>query len=108
MKIKTIDIQANEYYDKKNGNSYFNADIILNYNTESQITIHLPMQYGYGEHYLYQSLNKLNELKLIDFNGPLWLYCQRNNITLRTNTKTGYKERELRVLDKGAIPILHQ
>jgi hypothetical protein len=47
----------------------------------------------------------LNELKYINTNRPLWEYCRENNITLRTNTKTGYKERELRKLDKEAIPL---
>jgi hypothetical protein len=105
MKIKTIDITANQYHDKINGNTYFNADMIINYNTEGQVTIHLPMQYGNNNQYLFAALNMLNELKFIDFTGPLWLFCQNNNIELRTNLREGYKERELRSQDKAAIPL---
>ena len=50
-KIKTIDITAKEWFDKINGNSYFSAEVIINYNLKNTITINLPFQYGYGDHY---------------------------------------------------------
>lgn len=103
MKIKTIDIQANEYYDKKNGNSYFNADISINYGMTNFIRIHIPMQYGYD--YSTATRNILNELKYINTADPLWWYCRENNIILRTNLKEGYKYRELIKQDKDFISI---
>ena len=48
MKTKTIDIQAKEWFDKVNGNSYFAGTITLNYGTETEETFLLPFQYGYG------------------------------------------------------------
>lgn len=60
--LKTIDIYAKEWHDKINGNSYFSSDVILNYGMNSQETIKLPFQYGYGDHYIYQSLRKIQKL----------------------------------------------
>ena len=60
--LKTIDINAKEWHDKINGNSYFSSDVILNYGMNSQETIKVPFQYGYGDHYLYQSLREIQKL----------------------------------------------
>ena len=106
MKIKTIDIQANEYWDKVNGNNYFNADISINYGMPNFIRIHLPMQYGYD--YSTATRNILNELKYINTAEPLWAYCRENNIILRTNKQEGCKYRELIRQDKETIPQVHQ
>ena len=57
--LKTIDINAKEWRDKINGNSYFSSDVILNYGMNNQETIKLPFQYGYGDHYIYQSLREI-------------------------------------------------
>ena len=50
--LKTIDIEAKEWRDKINGNSYFSSDVTLNYGMDSQEIIKLPFQYGYGDHYV--------------------------------------------------------
>ena len=34
--LKTIDIEAKEWRDKVNGNSYFSSDITLNYGMDNQ------------------------------------------------------------------------
>ena len=60
--LKTIDINAKEWHDKINGNSYFSSDVILNYGMNSQKTIKIPFQYGYGDHYVYQSLREIQKL----------------------------------------------
>jgi len=60
--LKTIDINAKEWHDKIYGNSYFSSDVILNYGMNSQETIKVPFQYGYGDHYLYQSLREIQKL----------------------------------------------
>ena len=60
--LKTIDINAKEWHDKINGNSYFSSDVILNYGMNSQETIKVPFQYGYGDHYIYQSLREIQQL----------------------------------------------
>ena len=103
MKINTIDIQANEYWDKVNGNTYFNADICINFGMNNPIRIHIPIEYG--SDYQTATRNILNELKYINTAEPLWWYCRENNIILRTNLKEGCKYRELIRQDKEAIPL---
>lgn len=86
--MKTIDITAKEWFDKVNGNSYFSAQITIDYSLPTQQTIYLPFQYGYGEQYTTEVFHTLKELNLIDSNtsgNSFWRYCQTNNIILRTN-----------------------
>lgn len=102
MNIKTIDIQANEWYDKVNGNSYFSAIITLNYGMKTEKHFCLPFQYGYGDHYIDVCHRKLIELNYINNEGyknasytPLWQYTRDNNIILRTNKKENCLKKEL-------------
>ena len=60
--LKTIDIEAKEWRDKINGNSYFSSDVTLNYGMDSQETIKLPFQYGYGNQYYFSSLEEVKKL----------------------------------------------
>jgi len=45
--IKLIELEAKEWFDKINGNSYFSCNIIVN----GKLVHTLPFQYGYGSHY---------------------------------------------------------
>ena len=60
--LKTIDIEAKEWSDKINGNSYFSSDVTLNYGMDSQEVIKLPFQYGYGDQYYYASMEEVKNL----------------------------------------------
>ena len=42
MKVKTIDIQAKEWFDKINGNSYFSAVITLNFGLKTKNNLNYP------------------------------------------------------------------
>ena len=97
MKIKTLDINVKEWFDKINGNSYFAGEIVIDYGMKTEKTILLPFQYGYGEHYRDVAIDTLDKLKIIDNNSylPLWRYCNYNDIILRTNKDTNCKKREL-------------
>ncbi len=102
MKIKTIDINAKEWFDKVNGNSYFSANITLNYGTKSQKDYKLPFQYGYGSHYIDMANQYLIKEGLIEGkrheNGSypaLWHYCKDNKIILRTSKEENCLKREL-------------
>ena len=99
MKIKTIDINANEWFDKINGNSYFSAVITLNFGMKSEKNIDIPFQYGYGEHYIDVCNQKLIKLDYIKNNNRsythLWQYAEDNNIILRTSKKENCLKREL-------------
>lgn len=89
--MKTIDIQAKQWYDKVNGNSYFSAVVTLDFGTKKQKTFKLPFQYGYGEQYMQEARSLLEEQKIIkDLSYPmegLYTYCQRKGIIYR-----GHKE----------------
>ena len=60
--IKTIDVTAKEWFDKVNGNSYFSAQVTLNYGMEDEVTYKLPFQYGYEEQYRYAALDKVKQV----------------------------------------------
>ena len=98
--LKTIDINAKEWHDKINGNSYFSSDVILNYGMNSQETIKVPFQYGYGDHYVYQSLREIQKL----FPKSKWFkenllgkyqIQKEYKIIIRNNIKTNCLRREL-------------
>ena len=95
--MKTIDINAKEWFQKTYGNSYFSAVIVIDYGMETEETIELPFQYGYGDQYVHMSLRKLEEKELIktDEKTALWRYCQENEIILRTNKQENCLKRDL-------------
>ncbi len=55
IQVKTIDIQAKEWFDKVNGNSYFSGVITVNFGMPDERTFKMPFQYGYGEQYLQEA-----------------------------------------------------
>ena len=96
MKIKTIDINAKEWFDKVNGNSYFSAEIVLNFGLKDFKIIKLPFQYGYGDQYEYESFKEIKEvLNLKTDTNALWRYCKENKIILRNNKQENCLKRDL-------------
>ena len=99
MKLKTIDVNAKEWFDKKNGNSYFSAKITINYgNKYSESFIHLPFQYGYGDHYndmAFQELIKLGLIKNNKERQSYWQYYRDNNIIYRYSKQEDCKKKDL-------------
>ena len=98
--LKTIDINAKEWHDKINGNSYFSSDVILNYGMQNEKTIKLPFQYGYGDQYIYSSLEKVKNL----FPKSKWYkekyfhkyeIKKEYKIIIRNSIKTNCLKREL-------------
>ena len=98
MKIKTIDIAAKEWFDKTYGNSYFSAQIILNYGLKDQQKYCLPFQYGYGDQYIYETKASLNQMNKISTNSNqnLRIYCEENNIILRNYKWINCKNKEVK------------
>lgn len=93
MKISTLDINAKEWFDKVNGNSYFSADVVINYGMKDSQTIKLPFQYGYGDSYQYEAMNELNKQGLTD---KKYLHDLRNDgVIIRTNMQRNCKKRDL-------------
>lgn len=100
--MKTIDINAKEWFDKVNGNSYFSAVVTIDYGLKTQKAFTLPFQYGYEDHYIDMANQLLVKEGLIiskrHKNGvypPLWQYCRDNRIILRTSKTENCKKRDL-------------
>ena len=100
MKTKTIDIQAKEWFDKVNGNSYFAGTITLNYGTETEKIFLLPFQYGYGDEYKHESKAILTQFNKIspDYES-LYTYCKRVGIILRSNIERNCLKRDLKAIE---------
>lgn len=98
MKIKTLDVNAFEWFDKINGNSYFSGIIIINYSMKDEKTIFIPFQYGYGNHYQDVAIDILDNQKYLnnDSHFSLARYCNYNDIILRTSKKENCLKREVK------------
>lgn len=95
--IKTIDIQAKEWFDSRNGNSYFSAQVTVNFGLDNEKTLKLPFQYGYGDHYVGMAKDELIKEGLIPSGSSvLWRYCQENNIALHTTKKEKCLQRDVK------------
>lgn len=91
--VKTIDINAKQWFDKINGNSYFSAEVVTNYGQPTEQTFILPFQYGYGDSYIYAGLSKLNELGIITATNTATL--RDSGVVLRNYIQKNCKKREL-------------
>ena len=98
-KIKTIDVNCLEWFDKINGNSYFAATVILNYQMKTEKRFILPYQYGYGDHYRHMAFKRLqNEGYIPKDETSHWRYYDENNIIVRHSKRENCLKRELKQL----------
>ncbi len=91
--IKTIDINAKEWFDKVNGNSYFSAEIVTNYGMDDAKMYVLPFQYGYDDHYKHMAAKELFEQGIIS-TEKFW-ELREQGIIVRANIQHNCKKREL-------------
>ena len=101
MKTKSIDIQAKEWFDKVNGNSYFAGTITLNFGTETEETFLIPFQYGYGSQYEQEAkaiLTQFNKISTEPFES-LSTYCHRVGIKLNRSIQRGCLKRDLKAIE---------
>ena len=104
MKIKTIDIQAKEWFDRVNGNSYFAGTVTVNYGMKTEKVFTMPFQYGYGGQFEQEAKDILMKGGLIGFNdygkngkSPLSMYeLKEQGIIIRSNIEKNCKKRELK------------
>lgn len=97
-KIRTIDVNAKEWFDRVNGNSYFAGSVTINFGLPSAVTINMPFQYGYGDQYRYEAFETLVKkgfIKDAEEREVHWRYCERKNIIFRASIQTGCKKRDL-------------
>lgn len=105
--VKTIDINALEWFDKINGNSYFAGTIIVNVGLKSEQKIDMPFQYGYGDQYRYEAFKLLEQSGVINGvkhyeNGSTesyWSYCERHNITINSRKHENCKKADLKSIN---------
>tara|TARA_R110002126_G_scaffold84218_2_gene204801 strand:- start:200 stop:532 length:333 start_codon:yes stop_codon:yes gene_type:complete len=100
MKTKTIDIQAKEWFDKVNGNSYFSGTITLNFGMKNEETFLMPFQYGYGSQYEQEAKAILTQFNKISTEyESLYTYCKRKTIKLNSSIKKDCLQRELNEIE---------
>jgi len=101
MKIKTIDINAKEWFDKVNGNSYFAGTITLNYGMKSEETFLMQYENGYGNYYEQKAKAILTQFNKISgtWSQPLSMYCRENKIIYRSSIIDKCKKRELKEIE---------
>ena len=91
--VNTIDINAKEWFDKVNGNSYFAGYVTINYGQLDAQKINMPFQYGYGDSYQYAAMTLLKEN---GFTDARYMHDLRDHgIIVRYNIQRGCKKREL-------------
>jgi hypothetical protein len=91
--VQTIDINAKEWFDRINGNSYFAGSVTLNFGQPDAITLNMPFQYGYGDSYQYAAMSMLKEKGYTD--ARYMQDFREQNIIVRYNIQRGCKKREL-------------
>jgi hypothetical protein len=97
MKVKTIDINCKEWFDKVNGNSYFSGSVTVNYGMDDAKSFDIPFQYGYGDCYEYTGFDVLEKNGIIKRDHPhdTWRFCNENGIIKRSSIQRNCKKREL-------------
>lgn len=92
--IKTIDILAKEWFDKVNGNSYFSAQVTVNYGMADEKTYYIPFEYGYGSYFEQAAQQMLVKEGLI---ANISLYeLKEQGIVIRSNKQVKCKKAEVK------------
>lgn len=87
-----LEVNAREWFDKINGNSYFAANMYL----DDELIATMPFQYGYGSHYLDITMDELKKLGKFDINGgALWSFCDNNHIKLISHKQENCLKRDV-------------
>jgi hypothetical protein len=91
-----LEIDAKEWFDRVNGNSYFSAVVTLD---DEQIAV-LPFQYGYGDHFVDMAFKELatsfNDLFTgLDPKQSRCAWLEANKVKLITNKQENCLKREL-------------
>lgn len=89
--LKTLDISAKEWFDEVNGNSYHSVIITVN----GEQTLKIPLQYGYGDHYLQAATEALKK-EGYPIEGQIVRYCRENGIPCTYDIQTGCLKRDVK------------
>jgi len=96
--VKSIVINAKEWYDKLNGNSYFAGTIKVD---DKEFLI--PFQHGYGSQYEQEAKMLLTAFNVIscEYGQTLRRYCQEHEIEYVASIKTGFKQIEYNIIKEN-------
>jgi|SRR5690242_1577733 len=96
-KVQTIDVNAKEWRDKVNGNSYVSSIVIVNFGMKDEREYRAPFEYGYGDFYLQQSFALLADVGEWEktSESPTYL-CRERGIICRYNKVTGCSKADVR------------
>ena len=100
--MKTIDLTVKTWWDRVNGNTYFSGHIVIDYGMETEKTILMPFQYGYGTHSEWMAKTALQEAGFIprDEDAGLYMHCEKNKIIYRYNKQEGCLLRDVKAFGK--------
>ena len=97
--LKTINIEAKEYFDSINANSYYRSQIILNKDLKNKEIFIIPFTAGYERQYLFDSLNLISSLypnsRWNKENLSLWQLENIYKLKIKYNIKKDCKKSEL-------------
>ena len=93
--IKTIDVQAKQWFDKVNGNSYFSARVTVNFGMPGEFEIRIPYEYGYGDCYKQAALKALQDIGLLSGITALWQARDKFGIIIRASKQEGCLKRDI-------------
>lgn len=85
MKALTVDVNGKTWFDKINGNSYFSAQVTIDYGLITEKTFPIEFQYGYGSYFEQEALKLLKEKGYIHNDRDSLSYaCREEGIILRS------------------------
>ena len=94
-KTMIIDIIGKRWFQKSYGNTYFSSKVYI----DGHLVAELSKQYGYDDHYIFESHKVLSELTHGVVPDPkkvaLWRYCRENNVILNTSVVDVTRQRDL-------------
>ena len=95
VKVRTVDVTAKEWFDRVNGNSYFSAQMVINYGHKTEQMHNFPIQYGYGDHYQDVAMQKLKSLAGIPSDVSNYKVRENYGITFRHTKHENCLKREV-------------
>lgn len=91
--LKTIDVQAKEWFDKVNGNSYCSIRVVLNYGMDNEETLLVRFTYGYGDYYKQAATEAINNYFNTDYHA---LHDSKlNNVIIRSSIKRNCRKKDV-------------
>lgn len=93
--MKTIDIQAKEWCDKVNGNSYCSVRVTIDYGMNTEKVLKVPFTYGYDNYYEQAAFELLQERGLIhETEHHMWMLRNRG-IIVRSSIQRNCLKRDV-------------